>query len=432
MARTKTLRTDYLARVEGEGAMLVKIRDGKPVDVKLRIYEPPRFFEAFLRGRAVHRGARHHRAHLRDLPGRLPDVERERDGGRLRRRRRPADPRAAPPPLLRRVDREPRAPRLHAPRARLPRLRERDRAGEGPPRARRARAAHEEDGQRGDDASSAAARCTRSTSGSAASTARRRSRSSRRSSTTSSGRASSRSRPSASPPGSTSPTSSRTTSSSRSPSRTPTRSRTAGSSRTAASTSRSPSTSSTSSRSTSSGRTRSTRTWSSGGNYLVGPLARCALSGDRLSPLAPRGGEGGRARARRAQPVPHDPGPLRRARLRRRRGAPPDRRVRAARAAPSVEVVPRAGVGYGCSEAPRGICWHRYEIDDEGTILDAKIVPPTSQNQKTIESDLRGVVERYADLPDAELSLRCEQAIRNYDPCISCATHFLKLEVDRG
>ena len=99
---------------------------------------------------------------------------------------------------------------------------------------------------------------------------------------------------------------------------------------------------------------------------------------------------------------------------------------------PFVEVVPRAGVGYGCSEAPRGICWHRYELDDEGTILAAKIVPPTSQNQATIESDLRGVVERYADLPDAELSLRCEQSIRNYDPCISCATHFLKLEVDRG
>ncbi len=169
-----------------------------------------------------------------------------------------------------------------------------------------------------------------------------------------------------------------------------------------------------------------------GGNYLVGPLARWALSGDRLSPLALRGGEGGRARPGRAQPVPDDPDPLRRARLRRRRGAPPDRRVRAARAGRG-RGRPRAGVGYGCSEAPRGICWHRYEIDDEGTIVDAKIVPPTSQNQKTIEADLRGVVERYADvLSDAELSLRCEQAIRNYDPCISCATHFLKLEVDRG
>ena len=66
---------------------------------------------------------------------------------------------------------------------------------------------------------------------------------------------------------------------------------------------------------------------------------------------------------------------------------------------PFVEVVPRAGVGYGCSEAPRGICWHRYELDDEGTILDAKIIPPTSQNQATIESDLRGVVERLRRPP---------------------------------
>jgi coenzyme F420-reducing hydrogenase alpha subunit len=58
-------------------------------------------------------------------------------------------------------------------------------------------------------------------------------------------------------------------------------------------------------------------------------------------------------------------------------------------------------------------------------------VPPTSQNQTAIESDLRGVVERSLDLPDAELSIRCEQTIRNYDPCISCATHFLKLEIER-
>jgi coenzyme F420-reducing hydrogenase alpha subunit len=99
---------------------------------------------------------------------------------------------------------------------------------------------------------------------------------------------------------------------------------------------------------------------------------------------------------------------------------------------PAVEVIPQAGVGYGCTEAPRGILYHRYELDDEGTILDAKIVPPTSQNQSTIEEDLRGVVERSLDLPDDELSLRCEQTIRNYDPCISCATHFLKLEVERS
>ena len=99
--------------------------------------------------------------------------------------------------------------------------------------------------------------------------------------------------------------------------------------------------------------------------------------------------------------------------------------------APAVEVEPRAGIGYGCTEAPRGILYHRYQLDEEGTILDAKIVPPTSQNQRTIEEDLRGVVERSLDLPDEELGLLCEQTIRNYDPCISCATHFLKLEVER-
>jgi coenzyme F420-reducing hydrogenase alpha subunit len=89
-------------------------------------------------------------------------------------------------------------------------------------------------------------------------------------------------------------------------------------------------------------------------------------------------------------------------------------------------------VGYGATEAPRGTLWHRYELDDEGTILDAKIVPPTSQNQKAIEGDLYRFVERHVDLPDDELGLRCEQAIRNHDPCISCATHFLQLEVDRA
>ena len=72
--------------------------------------------------------------------------------------------------------------------------------------------------------------------------------------------------------------------------------------------------------------------------------------------------------------------------------------------------------------------WHRYEIDDDGTILDARIVPPTSQNQLAIEQDLRAVVERHAELDDEELRHRCEQAIRNHDPCISCATHFLTLE----
>lgn len=99
---------------------------------------------------------------------------------------------------------------------------------------------------------------------------------------------------------------------------------------------------------------------------------------------------------------------------------------------PYVEITPRAGTGYGCTEAPRGILYHRYSLDENGAVLTAQIVPPTSQNQKTIEQDLRGFVASALQLPDDELTWQCEQAIRNYDPCISCSVHFLKLEIDRA
>jgi coenzyme F420-reducing hydrogenase alpha subunit len=99
--------------------------------------------------------------------------------------------------------------------------------------------------------------------------------------------------------------------------------------------------------------------------------------------------------------------------------------------APAVRVEPRVGVGYGCTEAPRGILYHRYRIDDHGLILDAKIVPPTSQNLKTIENDLWQFVDNNLDEPLDTLQRRCEQAVRNYDPCISCATHSLKLKIER-
>ncbi|MBI4597635.1 MAG: Ni/Fe hydrogenase subunit alpha [Candidatus Omnitrophica bacterium] len=98
---------------------------------------------------------------------------------------------------------------------------------------------------------------------------------------------------------------------------------------------------------------------------------------------------------------------------------------------PFVPVEPRAATGFGCSEAPRGILYHRYQLDAEGHIVEAKIVPPTSQNQRMIEEDLRTFIPPRIDLPDDQLQWQCEQAIRNYDPCISCATHFLKLTVER-
>jgi sulfhydrogenase subunit alpha len=83
------------------------------------------------------------------------------------------------------------------------------------------------------------------------------------------------------------------------------------------------------------------------------------------------------------------------------------------------------------SEAPRGLLYHRYRIDDAGFIADAHIVPPTSQNQLSIEDDLRAYVPGRLDLSDERLQWELEQAIRCYDPCISCATHFLDLRVDR-
>ena len=100
-------------------------------------------------------------------------------------------------------------------------------------------------------------------------------------------------------------------------------------------------------------------------------------------------------------------------------------------AAASVETPIAAGRGYGCTEAPRGICFHTYALDAEGRIEHANIVPPTSQNQKQIEDDLLAVVSGNLEMEDEALKWRCEQTIRNYDPCISCATHFLKLTIER-
>ena len=97
-------------------------------------------------------------------------------------------------------------------------------------------------------------------------------------------------------------------------------------------------------------------------------------------------------------------------------------------ASPAEPVQPRAGVGYGVSEAPRGVLWHRYESDAEGLVRAARIVPPTSQNQARLEQDLHASLTRLGlHHDDATLRLHCERVIRNYDPCISCATHFLTL-----
>ena len=96
--------------------------------------------------------------------------------------------------------------------------------------------------------------------------------------------------------------------------------------------------------------------------------------------------------------------------------------------APAIDVNPRAASGQAFTEAPRGTIFHRYSFSADGIVTDAKIVPPTSQNQRSMEEDLAAFVPSRLHLSDADLRWQCEQAVRNYDPCISCSTHFLKLE----
>ncbi|MGE0333991.1 MAG: Ni/Fe hydrogenase subunit alpha [Gammaproteobacteria bacterium] len=168
-----------------------------------------------------------------------------------------------------------------------------------------------------------------------------------------------------------------------------------------------------------------------GGSYLVGPLARYNLNFDRLSPLAQEA-------AREAGLGPTCTNPYRSIVVRAIEVLyacdealriidsyeEPDR--------PTVAVEPRAATGYAATEAPRGLLYHRYRLEADGTIAEARIVPPTSQNQASIEEDLASYIGGFLDLPDEALRHRCEQTVRNYDPCISCSAHFLRLDMDRG
>ncbi len=167
------------------------------------------------------------------------------------------------------------------------------------------------------------------------------------------------------------------------------------------------------------------------GRYLTGPVARYTLSHEWLSPVA-------KEAARRAGLGADCRNPFRSIVVRAvelvyaldealrliEAYEPPPR--------PSVEVPARDGIGYGATEEPRGVLFHRYRLAADGSIASARIVPPTAQNQASIEDDLRRFVQDRLDLDDHRLTHDCEQAIRNYDPCISCATHFLELTVHRG
>jgi coenzyme F420-reducing hydrogenase alpha subunit len=171
-------------------------------------------------------------------------------------------------------------------------------------------------------------------------------------------------------------------------------------------------------------------TLKAGGLYFAGPLARYNLNFDRLTPLAQE-----TAKAAGLGPVCKNPFQSIIVRAVEILYA-----VEEALAiieayekpeAPAAKVEPRAIVGCAATEAPRGLLYHRYRIDDAGVIQEARIVPPTSQNQGIIEDDLYRFVSARLDLPEDQLTWQCEQMVRNYDPCISCATHFLKVNLER-
>lgn len=165
------------------------------------------------------------------------------------------------------------------------------------------------------------------------------------------------------------------------------------------------------------------------GAYLTGPMARYALNYHNLSPLAKQA-----ATEAGLQPVCNNPFQSIIVRsvevlyaceeaLRIIRAYEPPSR-------PAIPIELRAMTGHGCTEAPRGILYHQYSVNESGEILNARIVPPTSQNQKTIEEDLWNFVPQYLELPEQKLQCQCERLIRNHDPCISCSVHFLKLKID--
>ena len=166
------------------------------------------------------------------------------------------------------------------------------------------------------------------------------------------------------------------------------------------------------------------------GAYFVGPLARYNLNFDKLTPLAQ---EAARSAGLSAQCRNPFQGILVRA-VELVYACDEALRIIADYRMPErpyIEVRPREGTGYGCTEAPRGILYHKYTYDEHGLILSAKIVPPTSQNLKTMEDDLAEFVSTRLHLPNDRLQWQCEQAIRNYDPCISCATHFVRVRIER-
>jgi len=168
-----------------------------------------------------------------------------------------------------------------------------------------------------------------------------------------------------------------------------------------------------------------------GESYLLGPLARVNLSRQKLSPIAQRVADELNLEwplvnlfksiiARGLELIHAYEESLEI--LRTYQPPQPSR----------IEYQAKAGDGCAATEAPRGLLYNRYAVNAGGKIAHANIVPPTSQNQRQIERDLRDYLPQVLNGDDHATALACERLVRSYDPCISCSTHFLKVRMERG
>jgi coenzyme F420-reducing hydrogenase alpha subunit len=164
--------------------------------------------------------------------------------------------------------------------------------------------------------------------------------------------------------------------------------------------------------------------------YFLGPLARVNLNAPLLTPVAREVAERAGLRVPESDPFFSMAARAAEATL----AIEESMRIIEAYRPPEPSMVqpePRAGRATWATEAPRGTLYHRYDVAEDGRILEAKIVPPTSQNLRHMEEDLREFLPGVLDRSDEELTRLCEMVVRNYDPCISCATHFLRLDIER-
>jgi coenzyme F420-reducing hydrogenase alpha subunit len=166
-----------------------------------------------------------------------------------------------------------------------------------------------------------------------------------------------------------------------------------------------------------------------GGNYLVGPLARLNLNHAQLMPLARKALEENRIKLPITNPYKSL---IARAVELVHFYEEAIALIKAYEPSGSAhqELKLRAGEGAGASEAPRGLLYHRYRVDAQGRVQFARITPPTAQNLPRIEEDLFALAPQLVEMSQEQATLTAEHLVRAYDPCISCATHFLKLKIE--